>query len=435
MFHAIPLKYVLPLLGLTVSAFIFNTSEFMPIGLLMDISQSFAMTESQTGIMITVYAWVVALLSLPLMLLVCQMEMRRLLLGTMGLFVLGQLASGLALNFPMLMAARIGVACAHSIFWSIAAPMATRLVTRTHRPLALSMIVTGSAVAMIFGLPLGRVIGLYAGWRMTFLVITVTALAVLIYLAFVFPKLASDASFSRDDLPKLLKNPVVISVYVLSVLFATAYFTAYSYIEPFLKTVAAFSDQGITSTLMILGVSGLLGSFVFSRFYNHFRYGVIRAGLLGLVIPFLLWQAAAGRAGTMVAACLVVGCASTLFNVTFQAELIRHVPMGAAPVAMSIFSGIFNVGIGGGTWIGGQVTAHGLLPYIGYAGAAIGLVAAVYCFTAYFHFLGRAGESHQKIRKKDLHFSISSSIILIVPIRNELEVIFLNSSVGRAIGC
>ena len=203
----------------------------------------------------------------------------------------------MALNFPMLMAARIGVACAHSIFWSIAAPMATRLVTRTHRPLALSMIVTGSAVAMIVGLPLGRVIGLYAGWRMTFLVITVTALAVLIYLAFVFPKLASDASFSRDDLPKLLKNPVVISVYVLSVLFATAYFTAYSYIEPFLKTVAAFSDQGITSTLMLLGVSGLLGSFVFSRFYNHFRYGVIRAGLLGLVIPFLLWQAAAGRAG------------------------------------------------------------------------------------------------------------------------------------------
>ena len=96
MFRAIPLKYVLPLLGLTVSAFIFNTSEFMPIGLLMDISQSFAMTESQTGIMITVYAWVVALLSLPLMLLVCQMEMRRLLLGTMGLFVLGQLGPGTA---------------------------------------------------------------------------------------------------------------------------------------------------------------------------------------------------------------------------------------------------------------------------------------------------------------------------------------------------
>lgn len=394
MFRSIPLKYVLPLLGLTVSAFIFNTSEFMPIGLLIDISQSFSMTESQTGIMITVYAWVVALLSLPLMLLVCRMELRRLLLLTMGLFSLGQLLSGIALNFPMLMAARICVACAHSIFWSIAAPMATCLVTRTHRPMALSMIVTGSAVAMIFGLPLGRIIGLYAGWRMTFLAITAVSLAVLLYLAFVFPRLASDSSFSRDDLPKLLKNPLVVSVYVLSVLFATAYFTVYSYIEPFLKNVAAFSDQGITSTLMLLGVSGLLGSYLFSHFYNHFRYGVIRAGFVGLVAMLLLWQSAAAGKGTMVAACLLIGCASTLFNVTFQAELIRHVPMGAAPVAMSIFSGIFNVGIGGGTWIGGQVTAHGLLPYIGYAGAAIGLVAAVYCFTAYFHFLGRAGESH-----------------------------------------
>lgn len=163
MFGTIPLKYVLPLLGLTVSAFIFNTSEFMPIGLLIDISQSFGMTEDQTGIMITIYAWMVALLSLPLMLVLYRIELRKLLLATLSVFALGQFLSGIAVNYPMLVAARILVACAHSVFWSIAAPMAARLVTRVHRPLALSMIITGSSVAMIFGLPLGRVIGLYAG--------------------------------------------------------------------------------------------------------------------------------------------------------------------------------------------------------------------------------------------------------------------------------
>ena len=78
--HNMPLKYILPLLGLTVSAFIFNTSEFMPIGLLLDMADSFNMTAGQLGIIITVYAWVVALLSLPLMLLASSMNVRKLLL-------------------------------------------------------------------------------------------------------------------------------------------------------------------------------------------------------------------------------------------------------------------------------------------------------------------------------------------------------------------
>lgn len=95
---------MLPLLGITVSAFVFNTSEFMPIALLMDISQSFDQTEAETGIMITVYAWMVAILSLPLMLAAGKMKEKTLLLLTLLLFALGQLASGMAPSFPLLMA-------------------------------------------------------------------------------------------------------------------------------------------------------------------------------------------------------------------------------------------------------------------------------------------------------------------------------------------
>ena len=116
MIPAIPLKYFLPLAGLAVSAFVFNTSEFMPIALLTDISDSFGKTPAETGIMITAYAWVVGILSLPLMLAVCQMEPKRLLLLTLALFTAGQVGSGLATSFAMLMGARILVACAHAIF-------------------------------------------------------------------------------------------------------------------------------------------------------------------------------------------------------------------------------------------------------------------------------------------------------------------------------
>ena len=81
------LKEWLPLLGITVSAFIFNTSEFMPIGLLTDIADSFHITEAHAGVLITVYSWIVMLLSLPLMLLLNKIDFKRLLLGTIALFI------------------------------------------------------------------------------------------------------------------------------------------------------------------------------------------------------------------------------------------------------------------------------------------------------------------------------------------------------------
>lgn len=376
---AIPLKYLLPLLGLTISAFVFNTSEFMPIGLLIDISHSFAMTEAETGMMITVYAWVVALLSLPLMLLASQMNVRKLLLLTLGCFIIGQAASGLAVNFPMLLAARILVACAHSIFWSIATPLAARLVTRERRPLALSMVAVGSSVAMILGLPLGRVIGLYAGWRMTFLLIAAVSFGIFLYLWKVFPSLTQAKAFSKGELPELLRQPMVQSIYLTIVLFATSYFTVYSYIEPFLKNTAGFTPEEITLMLILLGVSGLIGSVLFSRFYGRYRFGTIRMSLFGLFAALLLWQSVSVSFYTMIGTGMFIGVLSTLFNIAFQAELIAAVPVSAASVAMSIYSGIFNLGIGSGTFIGGQVTALEQLPHIGYVGAGIAMLSALCC--------------------------------------------------------
>lgn len=86
----------LPVVGLTLSAFVFNTSEFMPIGLLTDIAQAFSLSEAKAGMLISVYAWMVALLSLPLMLAVCRMEMRRLLLCVLGVFIVSHAFSAIA---------------------------------------------------------------------------------------------------------------------------------------------------------------------------------------------------------------------------------------------------------------------------------------------------------------------------------------------------
>ncbi len=82
-----------------------------------------------------------------------RIEMRKLLLGVVAIFTLFQVISYLSISFGMLMIFRIGVACSHSIFWSIISIIAVRIVPDSHKSVALSMIVTGSSIAMILGLP------------------------------------------------------------------------------------------------------------------------------------------------------------------------------------------------------------------------------------------------------------------------------------------
>lgn len=264
-------KQWMPLIGMTIAAFIFNTSEFMPIGLLTDIAHTFSITQTQAGIMITIYSWAVMLLSLPLMILASKYNYKKILLVTLFLFGLGQAISATSTNFLILIIGRLIVACAHAIFWSIASVIAVRLVNKDKREFAMSMIVTGTSVAMIAGLPLGRMIGLWIGWRITFLIVGIISIVLLLFQIHYFPNLKTTSAFSLNKLPTLLKNRQLITIYGISLLFASAYYTAYSYIEPFLSQVANLSNTTITLVLSLFGVAGIGGSILFSNFYNKNR--------------------------------------------------------------------------------------------------------------------------------------------------------------------
>lgn len=369
----------LPLLGLTFCTFVFNTSEFMPIGLLSDIANDLNISDARAGMLISVYAWVVALMSLPLMIIVSKMELKRLLLTIIAVFVLSHVASALAEGYYTLMFSRIGVACSHAIFWSIVSPLAVRIVPADKRAFALSMVATGSSIAMVVGLPLGRVVGLYLGWRMTFLSIGVISALIFIYIAAMLPKVPSRGKFSVKRLPALLHNRVLLGVFIMSVLFATAHYTGYSYIEPFLGRVAGFTPDIVTLVLIVFGGSGMLGSIAFSKYYMSNPRRFVAVATVAPALCLLLMQVSAVSLASVLAVCVVWGAMATAFNIAFQDNVMRYAPEEATSVAMSIFSGIFNLGIGSGAYIGGVVVTHLSLGGIGYAGGVIGLLAAFYC--------------------------------------------------------
>ena len=385
----------LPLIGLTFAVFVFNTSEFMPIGLLTDIATDLNISEACAGLLISVYAWVVAIMSLPLMIMVSKMELKRLLLSIIALFVVSHVASAFAEGYYTLMLSRIGVACSHAIFWSIAPPLAVRTVPDGKRALGLSTIATGSSVAMVVGLPLGRVVGLYVGWRMTFLSIAIISALIFIFIAVVFPKLQSRGKFAFKQLPDLLHNRVLVGVFIMSVLFATAHYTGYSYIEPFLGKVASMSPDVVTLVLIVFGASGMLGSIAFSKYYMANRRRFMFVMTIGPALCLLLLQVAAASLLSVVVVCIMWGAMATAFNIAFQDNTIRFAPENATSIGMSIFSGIFNLGIGSGAYVGGLVVSHLSIDYIGYAGGLIGLIATLYLAVRYFPNMRRREMAQQ----------------------------------------
>lgn len=373
----ITLRQWLPLIGLTFSAFVFNTSEFMPIGLLTDIAGTFSLTEAQAGIMISVYAWAVMILSLPLMMAASRIEFKKLLLGVIALFSLGQFLSAAAPSYLVLVLARLVVACAHAVFWSIAAVCASRLVDVRvdvrHSALAVSMVATGTSIAMIFGLPIGRAIGLLVGWRMTFTIVGVVAAATVVYLMACFPKMPAGEPFTLAQLPLLLKNRVLMGIYATTILFATGYYTGYSYIEPFLQQVGCMPDALITLMLTVFGIAGLVGSVAMTRFYDRRRALFLAGSCAGVAAGLLLMRFTASAPVAFGAACAVWGMFATTFSIAYQSEIIRCCDKDSSTVAMSIFSGIFNLGIGSGTALGGAVVSGVGIGFIGFVGGAIAL--------------------------------------------------------------
>ena len=368
----IALREWLPVIVLMCCTFVFNTSEFIPIGLLSDIAADFGITEARAGLLITVYAWVVALVSLPLMLAVARMECRRLMLGVLGLFIASHVLSGLSSSYAMLMASRIGVACAHAVFWSIVSPLAVRVAPKGAQSAALGLIITGTSIAMIVGLPLGRVIGLYVGWRTT-----------------IFPRVPSRDTISLRKVPSLLGNPALVGVYVLTVLMVTGHYTGYSYIEPFLAQVAGLDNDWITWVLTAFGLVGIVGSLWFSRDYEKRPYAFMRFAVVGIAFFLLLLRLSAFGHFPVVALCICWGLAITIFNLVFQSEIIRLAPEATA-IAMSVYSGIYNVGIGAGALVGGFVCTHASIARIGYAGGTIALLAALFCLVRLVPLLKRS---------------------------------------------
>jgi MFS transporter, DHA1 family, L-arabinose/isopropyl-beta-D-thiogalactopyranoside export protein len=371
------------ILCLAFAAFIFNTTEFVPVGLLPNIAESFSMDVAHAGLLLTIYAWAVSLLSLPLTVLTSKMERRKLLILLFCLFIGSHILAGVAWNFYSLMIARIGIACAHAVFWAITTPLAVRLAPNGKKAKAMGFIVIGVSMATILGIPIGTIIGQLVGWRVTFLCIAGIAFCVMILLLRLLPTVPSMDIISIKDIPMVLKRPILLNIYLLIAIIIAGHFTAYTYITPFMKNIGGFNQNVIVLLLLVVGFSGMIGSVIFARYAEKNPTAIFIIPMLLLITCLLSLYVCSLTLYTAIIQCLIWGLSITIIGMVMQSKVIDAAP-DATDIATSVYSGIFNIGIGGGAFIGSKVLILLSIDYIGYVGACFVIIALLL-----FYFLSR----------------------------------------------
>ena len=371
------------ILCLALAAFIFNTTEFVPVGLLPNIAESFSMGVAHAGLLLTIYAWAVSLLSLPLTVLTAKMERRKLLIFLFCLFIGSHILAGFAWSFYSLMVARIGIACAHAVFWAITTPLAVRLAPNGKKAKAMGFIVVGTSMATVLGIPIGTMIGQLVGWRVTFLCIGVIAFCVMASLIYLLPAVPSMNTISLKAIPEVLKRPVLLNIYLLTAIIITGHFTAYTYITPFMLNVGGFSEQIVVSLLLAVGFSGMIGSLIFAKYSEPHPTAILVMPVILLIICLLSLYVCSFSLITAIVQGMVWGLAITIIGMVMQSKVIDAAP-DAADIATSVYSGIYNIGIGGGAFVGSQVLVYLSTHYIGFVGAIFVIIALIL-----FYFLSR----------------------------------------------
>lgn len=346
-----------PLLLLSAGIFVAVTSEFLPIGLLPQLTDELGITDAQVGMLITVFAATVVVATGPLTHVTRGVPRKTLLVTLLAVFAVANLVAALAPGYAVLLVARVIGGAAHGVFWAVVSPYAARLVPPQRLASAVAIATSGATLATVAGLPLATLLGSAVGWRASFAVITGLVVVIAALIVAVLPSVEHRAEGARARI-RAASDVTFTSVMVLCatvVLVTLGHATFYTYIAAWVIDVAGFGAADVAGVLLLFGAAGVVGvvtAGVLGDRYPRALLPALLAGVIGsvsgvallstwplaVIVWLMLWSAFLGGV-----------------PIIFQARLLQTASLALRDIAAAWLTVAFNIGIGGGALLGGLV--------------------------------------------------------------------------------
>ncbi|MET4291186.1 putative MFS family arabinose efflux permease [Bradyrhizobium sp. LB8.2] len=297
---------------MTASAFGIGTTEFLIMGLLLQVAADMQVSVSAAGLLISGYALGVFVGAPILTLATRQMPGKAVLLALMAIFTLGNAACALAPSYGFLMAARILTSLAHGTFFGVGSVVATGLVPEDKRASAIATMFIGLTVASLLGVPFGAWFGLMLGWRAAFWAVAVIGVVAFIVLAVLVPGHvgAKDKPAPLRAELAVLGRPQVLLGLAMTVFGFGGLFAVFTYVQPILTRLTGFSDAAVSPILLVFGAGLAIGNVAGGRLADKGLARSLLVSLGGLAAVLVALAAVVSIKALAVALLFVLGIAA-----------------------------------------------------------------------------------------------------------------------------
>jgi predicted MFS family arabinose efflux permease len=329
-------------------------SEFMPVSLLTPIATDLRITEGQASQAIAVSGIFAVLASLCISPMTRGVDRRSVLLSlTLGMIVSG-LVVALAPNPTVFMTGRALLGIVIGGFWSMSAATAMRLVPEAQVPRALAIFNGGNALATTIAAPLGSFLGQYIGWRGAFFSVIPLAAMALVWQSLTLPPMPSSQDASRaGSLFSILRGPRIFWGMVAVAFFFMGQFALFTYVRPFLETVTRVNASTLSLLLLIMGVAGLLGTYLIGVILKTRLYSVLIAMPLAMAVIALALSVSGGSpvaVASLLAGWGLIGTAAPVGWWTWLSRMLPHDAESGGGLMVAVIQLVITLGATVGGW-------------------------------------------------------------------------------------